>query len=174
MKKIYALGMAMMVCGSAIAAPNTIRKVNDQLLPLGKMMDPSELTVNAPMKAAPAKAVSSVDDLVGMYKWTYYGNLQGNSGDQMAATWIEKVSATQVRIKAFPVPYANVPVVMNVDLATKKVTIQDGQKCVDPAALGVPNAADRYLYVYLWTKTDSGNKPVRVTAATCRPGSRCD
>lgn len=167
MKKIYALGMAMMVCGSAIAAPNTIRKVNDQLLPLGNMMNPSELTVNAPMKAAPAKAVSSVDDLVGMYKWTYYGNLQGQGGDQMAAAWIEKVqgSTTQVQLKGFPVSYANVPVVMNIDFATKKVTIQDGQKCVDLAALGV-SGEDRYLYVYLWTKTDSGNKPIRVTAAT--------
>ena len=82
MKKIYALGMAMMVCGSAIAAPNTIHKVNDQPLPLGKIMNPSEWTAKAPEKAAPAKAVSSVDDLVGMYKWTYLGALQGNQWQQ--------------------------------------------------------------------------------------------
>ena len=168
MKKIYALGMAMMVCGSAIAAPNTIRKVNDQLLPLGKMKDPSELTVNTPMKAAPAKAVSSVDDLVGMYKWTYLGILEGNSGDQMSAVWIEKVagSTTQVQIKGFPMPEATLPVIMNVDFATKKVTIQDGQKCVDMASLGLTRD-DWYLYVYLLTKLEDGTtKPVRVTAAT--------
>lgn len=166
MKKIYALGMAMMVCGSAIAAPNTISKVNDQPLPLGKIMNPSEWTAKAPEKAAPAKAVSSVDDLVGMYKWTYLGALQGQSGNQMAAVWIEKVNDTQVRIKAFPVAYANVPVVMNVDIAKKKVSIQNGQKCVDPAALGLTGYADRLLYMYILTENQSGGIDfVPVTAA---------
>lgn len=160
MKKVYALGVALAVAATSMAAPKTAPKVET----MSQMnLDAPRVEVPAKKKSeAPAKAVSSVDDLCGLFKFSAYGWLGGEGnpkyGPQAGAGIITKKDANTIILSGFPM--GDVPVAIN--FAAKTFTILNKQV----VGQNGPDE-DVYLYTYEMTETADG-KMTRKSVSSIR------
>lgn len=124
MKKISILALAALMAAPAFAAAPVANnaKASDAQLSQPAQMN---LTVSKAQKVqnAPAKAVSSIDDLCTFYNATYIYGLKGDDkfGGSLQPQILKGEGANEVIIRGFP--YSDVDLVATVDLSARTITL---------------------------------------------------
>lgn len=151
MKKVYALGMALAVAATAVAAPKNVSSKVETMSQFNA--EASYVQVPSQKKAqGPAKAVTSVDDVCGLVSYTARGWLGGDGnpkfGPQQGVGMITKKDANTVYIAGCP--WQNVPVTLNI--TAKTFTILNNQMIGTNGSGGDPV----YIYTYEMTPAADG------------------
>ncbi len=142
MKKIYAVGMALTVGLSAMATQKATTSVVESKASTDMTYRTYEkATVES---AASGKAVTSINDLLGLYRWSSEGHLNaaGKQGPMQSAVMFEENNSNSVLISSFP--WAGKMTEMAVNIDTKVVVINGDQYVGDNGVGGDPV----YIYVY--------------------------
>lgn len=133
MKKVYLLGVVLSLGLSAVAAPNeAVKQAKYSAEPATAEMIKSEflvgdgIAINTPaMATAPAKAVSSTDELLGLKKWSgirIFKNPEYN-GPQEGKSFAADPRPTRITLNEFPESSLNMRV--EIDLAKKEAYINN-------------------------------------------------
>lgn len=157
MKKIYAASMVLAVAFAANAA-STEKSVKIETMSQENLT--MQVAPNATAKAvqsagAPAKAVSSIDDLVGLKEWScvgWLGQPGGNKyGPRRDAVYFTKADATTIIMENFP--WGGKQTKMLVNINAKTVTVMGNQQVGENGTGGDMV----YLYVYNGSFNSEGN-----------------
>lgn len=159
MKKIYVLGLAM-ACGlSVMAAPKSVNKIETMSqADLQAISYPVVETVSGP-----ARAVTSVNDLIGLKEWTSVGHLNSSDKNGPMTSYIMVEAgedATSVNLVGFPWGGKSTKALVNIP--AKTLTITNRTYCGE-------NGGDP-VYIYTYTASESADgewtttKQNRVTA----------
>lgn len=157
MKKIYAASMVLAVAFAANAA-STEKSVKIETMSQENLT--MQVAPNATAKAvqsagAPAKAVSSIDDLVGLKEWSCVGWLGQPGGDKYGprrdAVYFTKADATTIIMENFP--WGGKQTKMLVNINAKTVTVMGNQQVGENGTGGDMV----YLYVYNGSFNSEGN-----------------
>lgn len=156
MKKIYAASMALAVALAANAAPiEKSVKVESMSQEYLKMEFAPTAARSAENAGAPAKAVSSIDDLAGLKEWSCVGWLGGPGnekyGPRRDAVYFTKLDETTILMNNFP--WAGKETKMLVNISAKTVTIMGNQQVGENGTGGDMV----YLYVYNGSFDDEGD-----------------
>lgn len=155
MKKVYAASLAMAVAMAANAAPieksvkfetqpMTMSQANLEAVFAPSAMEPT--TVTTP------KAISSIDDLVGLKSWSCVGHLNGDgkNGPRKDACYFSKSDETTILMENFP--WGGKITKMLVNINAKTVTVMNNQ------AVGENGTGGDMVYLYLYKAVPNGDK----------------
>lgn len=120
MKKFYTLALAAAVAVSASAATKVASV--QKTMPLATEMQPIEAPVATAPAKAPAKAISSINDLVGLYNAAYYSPF--SKYEQAGLFSIRVTGENKIKILGFAVGYE---VEATVNIARKTISISGNQ-----------------------------------------------
>ncbi len=133
MRKLYTM-IALCVSAFTFAQSPTQKELVSAVAETQvKVMEPTDFVLNgklgnteSPKISAPAKAPASLNDLVGVYDYVYYGNLENNSGYQNSTVEIQLVDEADgiVSLEGF-IPGYTVEGIY--DAAEGTLTIPSGQ-----------------------------------------------
>lgn len=129
MKKMYAMGLALTVGMTAVAAP---RMVKDQATTQAFQIC-NEVVLPTSHKAAarvagPAKAITSINDVYGLKSWVGEGRLTSNGNQEVKNVVYFDAGANDKMVTLVNFPYGGLSCTANVDIAKKTITINK-QRC---------------------------------------------
>lgn len=161
MKKIYAVGIALTVGLTAVAAP---KAVNSKAETMAQANDSFVLSPVTNVESnGPEKAITSINDLIGLYKWSCVGHLgeEGNEkyGPRSSTVTFQENDATSIIISGFPWGGKTCKATVNVPKKTLTLTNKTyvGDNGGDPV----------YLYTYTFTTNSEGKmKKTRASKVT--------
>lgn len=140
MKKIYALALAAVMVAPAFAAAPVGKAVKASEAQLSTLA-PMNLTVaNKKAQKAPAKVVSSIDDICTVYNVTYTWALQGDDsfGGALKPMIVRGEGPNEIIVKSMP--YSDVEIVGTVDMAARTVTF------LKQDIMYMPNAGEMMVF----------------------------
>lgn len=163
MKKIYALGVALAFGATAMAVPTDVVTVNQ-----AQTMAKAQAKIEVPAKGdkqvkAPAKAISSVDDLYGLVSWTRVGILNSSDPEKGGETTFntflgpdeDNPGGLMMQVKDRWGVYMR----MTVNLANKTLIIQNKK------VAGENGTGGEAVYQHCYKVTDTGLQ--NVGSITC-------
>lgn len=127
MKKIYTLAAVALAVSMTASAGNfttNSRSISDATLQT-EIQGRVDGTVSAlkMKKVGPAKKATSGKDLVGAYEWSYYGNLNNNSGEHVSSASLE-LGDNDNQIVFVGCPYTDVLYSGTFDPASQTITLK--------------------------------------------------
>lgn len=166
MKKVYLLGVVLSLGLSAVAAPNVAVKqakysaasVNTEVCSAEAVIGEG-IVINAPaMATAPAKAITSTNELLGLKKWSgirMFGQKQHTSGTiingpQEGVAFAVDARAKRITLSGFPTSDLSVRIDIDLDKKEAYITNRSYAGTIDTQDEGEKE-------VYIYTRKNNGD-----------------